>query len=195
MPFSICRRTVLRSWPRSTTQRSTRAPAPRSRRSCTTRRSSRPRSHRPSPGSLNRRRKRWRSSRARRSTTPCSRSRSRRRSRGCSVELSPTVLGSLGDAWLNPERSAVTRFNSIVSPHRVFETRRFTIEEFKRIRGLVKGATVNDAVLAVCGGALRRYLQKHEELPAPTLVSIAPVSRRNRRGIQTAPRAAPHRHR
>jgi len=98
--------------------------------------------------------------------------------------LSPAVLGSLGDAWLNPERSAVTRFNSIVSPHRVFETRRFTIEEFKRIRGLVKGATVNDAVLAVCGGALRRYLQKHEELPAPTLVSIAPVSRRNAEGYR-----------
>jgi WS/DGAT/MGAT family acyltransferase len=93
--------------------------------------------------------------------------------------LSPAVLGSLGDAWLHPERSAVTRFNSIVSPHRVFETRRFTIEEFKRIRGLVQGATVNDAVLAVCGGALRCYLQKHEELPGPSLVSIAPVSRRN----------------
>jgi WS/DGAT/MGAT family acyltransferase len=98
--------------------------------------------------------------------------------------LSPAVLGSLGDAWLHPERSAVTRFNSIVSPHRVFETRRFTIEEFKRIRGLVPGATVNDAVLAVCGGALRRYLQQHEELPGPTLVSIAPVSRHNVDGGQ-----------
>jgi WS/DGAT/MGAT family acyltransferase len=91
--------------------------------------------------------------------------------------VSPAVLGSLGDAWLHPERSALTRFNSVVSPHRVFETRRFTIDEFKRIRGLVRGATINDAVLAVCGGALRRYLQKHEELPAPTLVGIAPVSR------------------
>lgn len=96
--------------------------------------------------------------------------------------LSPAVLGSLGDAWLHPERSAVTRFNSIVSPHRVFETRRFTIEEFKRIRGLVQGATINDAVLAVCGGALRRYLRKHEELPVPTLASIAPVSRRDGHG-------------
>ncbi len=96
--------------------------------------------------------------------------------------LSPAVLGSLGDAWLHPERRPVTRFNSVVSPHRVFETRRFTIEEFKRIRSLVPGATVNDAVLAVCGGALRRYLQRHEELPAPSLVSIAPVSRRNGEG-------------
>jgi WS/DGAT/MGAT family acyltransferase len=96
--------------------------------------------------------------------------------------LSPTVLGSLGDAWLHPERRPVTRFNSVVSPHRVFETRRFTIEEFKRIRGLVPGATVNDAVLAVCGGALRRYLGRQEELPGPSLVSIVPVSRRRAEG-------------
>jgi len=93
--------------------------------------------------------------------------------------ISPAVLGSLGDAWLHPERMPITRFNSEVSPHRVWETRRFTIEEFKRIRALVPGATVNDAVLAVCGGTLRRYLLSHEELPAPSLVSIAPVSRHN----------------
>jgi diacylglycerol O-acyltransferase / wax synthase len=61
----------------------------------------------------------------------------------------------------------------------VFETRRFTIEEFKQVRGLVPGATVNDAVLAVCGGALRRYLTTHDELPGPSMVSIAPLSIRN----------------
>ena len=41
------------------------------------------------------------------------------------------------------------------------------------------GATINDAVLAVCGGALRRYLMSHDELPGPSLVSVAPVSIRN----------------
>jgi WS/DGAT/MGAT family acyltransferase len=69
-----------------------------------------------------------------------------------------------------------------VSPHRVFESRRFLIEEFKLIRELVPGATINDAVLAVCGGALRRYLASHDELPGPSLVSIAPVSVRNGEG-------------
>jgi hypothetical protein len=57
----------------------------------------------------------------------------------------------------------------------VFETRRFTIAEFKRIGRLVDGASINDAVIAVCGGALRRYLLEHEELPSPGLIALAPV--------------------
>jgi WS/DGAT/MGAT family acyltransferase len=93
--------------------------------------------------------------------------------------VAPAVLGSLGELWLHPERLPITRFNAEVSPHRVFETRRFTLDELRRIRALVPGATVNDAVLAVCGGALRRYLQTHDELPGPSLVAIAPLSIRN----------------
>jgi WS/DGAT/MGAT family acyltransferase len=94
-------------------------------------------------------------------------------------KVAPVILGTLREVWLHPERLPITRFNSEVSPHRVFETRRFTIDEFKRIRNLVPGATVNDAVLSVCGGALRRYLLTHDELPGPRLVSIAPLSIRN----------------
>jgi WS/DGAT/MGAT family acyltransferase len=86
----------------------------------------------------------------------------------------PAAIELMGE-WLLPSRHLpVTRFNSIVSPHRVFETRRFLLEEFKAIRKLVGGATVNDAVLAVCGGGLRRYLQGHGELPAASLVAMAP---------------------
>ncbi len=70
----------------------------------------------------------------------------------------------------------LVRFNAVVSPHRVFETRRFGIDEFKRIRSLVKGATLHDAVLAVCGGALHRYLDHHCELPSTSLYALAPMS-------------------
>jgi WS/DGAT/MGAT family acyltransferase len=94
-------------------------------------------------------------------------------------KVTPAILGSLGDLWFGKEHMPVTRFNSEVSPHRVFESRRFSIDEFKRIRALVPGATINDAVLAVCGGALRRYLNAHEELPRDSLVSLAPVSVRS----------------
>jgi diacylglycerol O-acyltransferase / wax synthase len=90
-------------------------------------------------------------------------------------KVAPAVLGSIGE-MLRKDRVAVTRFNSEVSPHRVFDSRRFFIDEFKRIRDLVPGAAINDAVLAVCGGALRRYLLAHDELPASSVVSLAPFS-------------------
>jgi diacylglycerol O-acyltransferase / wax synthase len=73
-----------------------------------------------------------------------------------------------------------TRFNSVVSAHRVFDTRRFMAEEFEAIRGLVPGASIDDAVLAVCGGALRSHLQSIGELPAASLSAVMPVHARQR---------------
>jgi len=86
----------------------------------------------------------------------------------------PVALTLAGDLLLRPGSMPATRFNAAVSPHRVFETRRFSVDEFKTIRNAVAGATVNDAVLAVCGGALRRYLELHDELPEPSLTAMAP---------------------
>jgi WS/DGAT/MGAT family acyltransferase len=79
------------------------------------------------------------------------------------------------DLLLRPEQLVTTRFNSVVSAHRVFDTRRFLVEEFEAIRRLVDGATVNDVVLAVCGGALRSHLQALGELPESSLTAITPV--------------------
>ena len=77
---------------------------------------------------------------------------------------------------LSPEPyRAATRFNAVVSPHRVFDTRRFLRDEFERIGGLVAGATVNDSVLAVCSGGLRRYLEVHAELPRTELAAVVPL--------------------
>ena len=76
-----------------------------------------------------------------------------------------TASNMASDWLLRPAPQVVTRFNSVVSPHRVFETRRFTEAEFAAICALVPGATLDDAVAAVCGGALRRYLAAQGELP------------------------------
>ena len=79
------------------------------------------------------------------------------------------------DLFWHPEQVLATRFNSVVSAHRVFDTRRFMLDEFKEIRGLVAGATVNDAVMAVCCGALRRYLKSLGELPSRDLSAATPI--------------------
>jgi WS/DGAT/MGAT family acyltransferase len=87
----------------------------------------------------------------------------------------PAVLSLASNALLHPQRMPAVRFNAIVSPHRVFETRRFELDEFREIRSLVAGSTINDVVLAVCAGALRRYLASHEELPEASLAALAPI--------------------
>lgn len=71
-----------------------------------------------------------------------------------------------------------TRFNVDLSPHKMFDARIFDLEDFKAIRALHVGVTINDAVLAVCSGALRRYLEHHQELPEESLVAWVPINAR-----------------
>ncbi|MFT4798366.1 MAG: WS/DGAT/MGAT family acyltransferase [Candidatus Azotimanducaceae bacterium] len=75
-----------------------------------------------------------------------------------------------------------TRFSGIVSSHRVVEGRSFELAKIKEIKNLVDGATVNDAVLTIVGGALRKYLLSKKELPVSTLVAMAPISVRSTDG-------------
>jgi WS/DGAT/MGAT family acyltransferase len=75
-----------------------------------------------------------------------------------------------------------TRFNRPISPRRRFDACWFDLKDFKRIRESVVGATINDVVLAVCGGALRKYLTKHKELPQESLVAWVPINARPRDG-------------
>jgi WS/DGAT/MGAT family acyltransferase len=82
----------------------------------------------------------------------------------------------LGEFLGRPQEFPMTRFNSEVSPHRVFDTRRFPLADFKALRGLVEGASVNDVVLAVCAGGLRRYLDLQGELPDESLVAAVPIA-------------------
>jgi WS/DGAT/MGAT family acyltransferase len=72
-----------------------------------------------------------------------------------------------------------TRFNGKVSGHRVIDARRYDLAEIKRIKAAVVGATVNDAVLALVGGALRQYLADKSELPDESLRVMVPISVRS----------------
>ena len=91
------------------------------------------------------------------------------------ASVAPAARSFAADVLQRQEALPVTRFNSIVSPYRVFETRRFLLSEFREIRRLVPGAKINDAVLAVCAGGLRRYLEANDELPEQDLSTLTPV--------------------
>jgi len=102
------------------------------------------------------------------------------------AHYTPSVLKTAGA--LLKHRSAPrakvpqTRFNQGVSPHKLFDVAFMGLDDLKRVKQQVKGATLNDAILAVCGGALRRYLEHHDELPEEPLVALAPVSRKGGNG-------------
>jgi WS/DGAT/MGAT family acyltransferase len=68
-----------------------------------------------------------------------------------------------------------TPFNAPVSPHRRWA---FTELPMSQIKSLRRGTelTVNDVVMALCAGALRRWLDVHEALPSGPLVAAVPVS-------------------
>lgn len=73
-----------------------------------------------------------------------------------------------------------TRFNVPVGPHKMFDATAVALSDCAIIRKKVEGATVNDVVLATCGGALRKYLEHHKELPDESLVAVAPINRRGK---------------
>jgi WS/DGAT/MGAT family acyltransferase len=68
-----------------------------------------------------------------------------------------------------------TSFNGRVSPHRRFAFGEMGLEEVKDVKN-VYGVTVNDVVVSICAGAVRRWLREHDELPTVPLVAQIPVS-------------------
>jgi diacylglycerol O-acyltransferase len=78
-----------------------------------------------------------------------------------------------------PPAAPRTRFSGTVTAHRVIENRSFDLGDVRRIKSAVAGATVNDAVLVIVAGALRRYLESKGELPNEPLVVMAPISIRS----------------
>ncbi len=78
------------------------------------------------------------------------------------------------------ERQSVppTRFNVDLSPHKMFDARVVPLDDLKAIRKLHPGVTINDVVLAICAGGLRRYLLAHDELPEDPLIAWVPINAR-----------------
>ena len=72
-----------------------------------------------------------------------------------------------------------TRFNCPASPHKMFDATAFPLDELKAVRDSVPDSTINDVVLAICSGALRRYLLHHDELPDDSLVAWVPINARS----------------
>ncbi len=85
------------------------------------------------------------------------------------------VRGDGGARSRRDLRAPKTSFNGRVSAHRRFAFGQLSLDEVKAIKN-EHGFTVNDVVVTICTGAVRRWLIEHGELPTDPLVAQIPVS-------------------
>jgi len=72
-----------------------------------------------------------------------------------------------------------TRFDGVVSSQRVFEAKSFDLDTIREMKNQAEKTTVNDVVLSIVSGAMKRYLEDKNELPDESLVAFVPVSVRS----------------
>jgi WS/DGAT/MGAT family acyltransferase len=107
------------------------------------------------------------------------------------AQVLPRIAVSRLGSLLHPGRRAdltapQTRFNADVVASRVWDSVTLDLAEVKQIKSVVPGATVNDALIAIIGGAMRRYLDSKGELPERSLLTLAPVNTRQQGAKETA---------
>ena len=98
------------------------------------------------------------------------------------VGLTPRVLRLAADAVREqattlPGQAPKSMFNVSITGSRRFAAESWSMERLRAV-GKASGCTLNDVVLAMCGGALRDYLLEQDALPSSSLVAMTPVSLR-----------------
>jgi WS/DGAT/MGAT family acyltransferase len=73
------------------------------------------------------------------------------------------------------EKAPETRFDQEISPYRVWDNCVVDMKDVESIMDAVPGATLNEVVLATCGGAAKRYLEDKDELPKRSLWALLPI--------------------
>ena len=93
------------------------------------------------------------------------------------------IMKAYANAWLGTEGDLSVPWRRVPRSslnQQVGMARRFVAQTWKKHRLEVVrravGCSSNDVVLAMCSGALRRYLMEHGELPAQSLRAMVPVS-------------------
>ncbi|HTG25534.1 MAG TPA: wax ester/triacylglycerol synthase family O-acyltransferase [Reyranella sp.] len=91
----------------------------------------------------------------------------------------PKALGTLQSlvSQLPTLNAPRTPFNATITRERSYAARTISLTDAKAI-GKASGAKLNDVVMAVCSGALRRYLQEKGQLPDKPLIAGVPISLR-----------------
>ena len=90
----------------------------------------------------------------------------------------PPKTSARGALWRNASFGPRTPFNLAITPERSVAALSIPFDQVKSIAA-AQEATINDVVLALCGGALRRYLARHGGVPRKPLMASMPISLRD----------------
>jgi len=96
---------------------------------------------------------------------------------GEALRAAAKVKGKGVEAPPVPMTAPPTAINHTITGQRIWNTALLELDRVKGIRKIT-GCTLNDVVLAICAGALRRYLDEKGELPDKPLIAMVPVSTR-----------------
>ncbi|TDZ42471.1 WS/DGAT/MGAT family O-acyltransferase [Mycobacteroides franklinii] len=100
------------------------------------------------------------------------------------AKLLPATIGVIpawlerskrGEAMSAPFSAPRTSFNSTITSRRNVGYAQLDLEDVRAVKNHF-GVKVNDVVMAICAGALRKYLDDRGELPDNSLVAMVPVS-------------------
>ncbi|HEX9259835.1 MAG TPA: wax ester/triacylglycerol synthase family O-acyltransferase [Acidimicrobiales bacterium] len=76
---------------------------------------------------------------------------------------------------LPPTPAPRTPFNRSISAHRKLAFTTLALDDVKGVKNKL-GCTLNDVIMGLCSGTLRRYLESHAALPDEPLIALVPVS-------------------
>jgi WS/DGAT/MGAT family acyltransferase len=76
---------------------------------------------------------------------------------------------------VSPMQAPKSILNQRIGRNRRFATQTYAVDRFKRV-AKASGGTINDVVLAVCAGSLRRFLDEQGALPDDPLTAMIPVN-------------------
>jgi diacylglycerol O-acyltransferase len=99
------------------------------------------------------------------------------------VSLVPALIRT-GERLIREQAAALpmqaprTILNSGITGSRRFAAQSWSLDRLKKVAS-ASGTSLNDVVLAMCSGALRRYLQDLDALPDAPLIAMVPVSLRS----------------
>lgn len=92
-----------------------------------------------------------------------------------STIVSTITRARSGTAMAAPFTAPATVFNAEITAERIVATAQLDLDDVKRVKNHFD-VKVNDVVMTLCAGALRRYLTNRAELPDKPLLAVVPSS-------------------